>query len=956
MLVMRQTDWGTIARCFFLSAIAVLQTWPAARAFADNASAVPAPSNRIGVMMGYHGYTAPILAEALKPRGVVVDRVTGWIDTQRYPDYGVIVLDGSLQHARHEKHAFDPDDLERLSSFIDNGGTFILIRNGWWSFNTEHGRAFLERMIGTSPRKEGGPRIDFSHPWVSHLKGRDTSAWLTVRNSASMFYSRGRSLIEVMPNRTFLHHVRSGDGQMIFITWNVYSSRPPGRTRIEPERERVFNDQVRILENIAADLFPNNPPPLPERMLFDNPYELPDNLIVELPATPDPASIRSHPPTRPLPTPSDRPMADGPARFVDAQNGRDDVDGSLESPWRTVQHAVDQLEPGDTLYLRGGVYYEHIILSRSGEPGRPITVRSYPGELAVIDGGLREFNENHETAWEPVPDGAEGEFRSTALYPGLGTKPTVANLLGNFADSMIPLQGYRFLSDLRSDNPYWNIKLKMKDEQSIYCGPGIWYNPETQRIHCRLAHTQLPGLHEDNYRGETDPRRVPLVIGYAASPMRIVGVRHIRLQDLVLRGSRIAALAISAAADIELDGLTVYGGSTCVQVEYTQGLRAIHCAFRGISAPWTFRSSLKYRSMESRIFNASGWKPTSNSDFELAYCEFTDSVDGVFLGNVTNVRFHHNLLDNLTDDGLFLTATASNLGDMPGGPMLVYQNRLSRSLTMFAFGVGHGRQTTTDDGIVTGAGVWIFRNVLDFRRPVLAGQPRGADEPQELASFGRSVGDHGSPIWEPMFFYQNTIIAREPAFRSFYAHGWGGHMKETARAVLNNIIVQVERPVGSFVGSRGYALMLDGNLHWSLAEGGDLEKIHAMVNKTLRDEPLNVPAFPRKLIYPDQTDPAGPNPLADLVELASKSDPTPYRAQHDQCADPRFVRLEADWREHNDYRLRSDSPAAGAAVAIPAGWPDPLRGSGPGDVGAIPVGHDGWRVGVRGRFDGAVSP
>src|SRR4030095_2923331 len=130
-------------------------------------------------------------------------------------------------------------------------------------------------------------------------------------------------------------------------------------------------------------------------------------------------------------------------------------------------------------------------------------------------------------------------------------------------------------------------------------------------------------------------------------------------------------------------------------------------ACRGIAAPWTFRGSLKYRAIEARIFRGSGWSPTGadNRDFELAWSEFTDSVDGVFVGNVRGVWFHHNLLDNVSDDGIFLTAGTAFDGSTPGGDVHIFQHLLSRCLTTFAFGVGHGRQRAIEGGRQTGAGV-----------------------------------------------------------------------------------------------------------------------------------------------------------------------------------------------------------------------------------------------------------
>src|SRR5439155_15589325 len=124
----------------------------------------------------------------------------------------------------------------------------------------------------------------------------------------------------------------------------------------------------------------------------------------------------SHAPMRPLPEVSKRPLAKGPTYFVDAGKGDDEQDGSLAHPWKTIQHEANRLKPGDTLYLRGGTYYEKVRLGRSGSAEAPIVIASYPGELAVIDGGLREFFESPETSWEQAKDGAEGEYVSTKSY------------------------------------------------------------------------------------------------------------------------------------------------------------------------------------------------------------------------------------------------------------------------------------------------------------------------------------------------------------------------------------------------------------------------------------------------------------------------------------------------------------------------------------------------------------
>jgi hypothetical protein len=635
----------------------------------------------------------------------------------------------------------------------------------------------------------------------------------------------------------------------------------------------------------------------------------------------------SHPPTRPLPVASNRPRAEGPVRFVDAKNGADENPGTESAPWKTLAFAAGQLRPGHTLYLRGGVYFEHVPITVSGEEGKPITIRSYPGELAILDGGLPEFQTAPQSAWTPCPGGADGEFRSAKAYPELGGQADGTNVLGNFGDSLVPLHGYRFLGDLRSDNPYWNVSNKVGDEEFVYCGPGVFYDVETGYIHARLAPTRLPGLGEDNFRGETDPRELPLVIaGHAGGPvLTLAGVRHLRLQDLVLRGARDATLDIHQCRNVELDGLTIYGGSAPVRVRDTVGLRMQHTACRGLAAPWTFRGSLKYRAIESRLLSASGWAPTGadSRNFEIAWCEFTDSVDGVFVGNVAHVDFHHNLLDNVSDDGIFLTATTGYDGATHGGEIRIHENLLSRCLTTFAFGVGHGRQKTIAAGKQTGAGVFIYRNVFDFRRPVMYHWPTGPEAPQEITSVGRVASDHGGPAWEPMWIYHNTILAGGPPRYDYGTDGLGKAMNHgTKRRVFNNIICQMAGMVGQSLPTPGVDFQGDGNLFWSLTDG---------------------PSFAGPLFAKFRNSP-------DFLQTQKSY--APGWTAHDLFADPGFAQLDSDWRMAPDLRLSERSPAVDAGTRLPEEWPDPLRprDEGAPDIGAVPRSVEPWRIGVQGRL------
>jgi parallel beta-helix repeat protein len=71
-------------------------------------------------------------------------------------------------------------------------------------------------------------------------------------------------------------------------------------------------------------------------------------------------------------------------------SGNDDADGQLETPFQTIQRASYAVVPGDTVFIRNGIYEtfnpESIILymTITGTEGNPITYRNYPGETPIL--------------------------------------------------------------------------------------------------------------------------------------------------------------------------------------------------------------------------------------------------------------------------------------------------------------------------------------------------------------------------------------------------------------------------------------------------------------------------------------------------------------------------------------------------------------------------------------------
>ncbi len=75
------------------------------------------------------------------------------------------------------------------------------------------------------------------------------------------------------------------------------------------------------------------------------------------------------------------------ATYYVATTGNDMTgNGSIISPWKTIQKGQSFLLPGDTLLVRGGTYPEEVIITVNGTKDNPITIKAYPNEMPVLDG------------------------------------------------------------------------------------------------------------------------------------------------------------------------------------------------------------------------------------------------------------------------------------------------------------------------------------------------------------------------------------------------------------------------------------------------------------------------------------------------------------------------------------------------------------------------------------------
>ncbi|HUU91209.1 MAG TPA: right-handed parallel beta-helix repeat-containing protein, partial [Phycisphaerae bacterium] len=75
------------------------------------------------------------------------------------------------------------------------------------------------------------------------------------------------------------------------------------------------------------------------------------------------------------------PSGSGKTYYV-SPDGDDANPGTREKPFKTIQHAVDIVEPGDSIYLKDGTYRESVTIRKSGRPDAYILLRPDPEDTA----------------------------------------------------------------------------------------------------------------------------------------------------------------------------------------------------------------------------------------------------------------------------------------------------------------------------------------------------------------------------------------------------------------------------------------------------------------------------------------------------------------------------------------------------------------------------------------------
>jgi len=459
-------------------------------------------------------------------------------------------------------------------------------------------------------------------------------------------------------------------------------------------------------------------------------------------------------------------------------NGSDQNTGSLNSPWQTLEYALGKLSPGDILNLREGVYYEHGITSSiNGTAAAPITIQSYPGERAVIDGGVPYFENVPNDEWELVNSNIHLYRSRRAFDEGFDF------VRAWLVDDDVQLVEYESAQNLESTN-YGPLN----GLAPFYMGPGLQLR-SNGRIYIRLAYnpndlSDAAGNPIAPIPGDINPNHNKLAVFFSNTIFKLEGASYLHFKDLDFSHAEYIIDARSGSHHITLSGCRLnYGNQGLVIRENSHSWEIYNCEFNNGVPDYIYWTDVKNRDIDVTEAYPEFQSAAINGpipDFYIHHNLFRNGFDGVTIDEgTTNARITENYFKQLRDDSINLSRGI--------GHVEVAHN-------MFWRVMGGISNLSSDQAP---GPVYIHHNVIDnsaYQRGGRPGNYRQDNWPAWTIGSPFSAHDEGNKAswWR---LYNNTIVTRQDPGHQWSPAGPDEVTGNPEKYVFNNIFYILDERV-----------------------------------------------------------------------------------------------------------------------------------------------------------------
>ncbi|MFC2115711.1 right-handed parallel beta-helix repeat-containing protein [Bacteroidota bacterium] len=480
-----------------------------------------------------------------------------------------------------------------------------------------------------------------------------------------------------------------------------------------------------------------------------------------------------------------------------APNGDNSNDGSIHNPWATFEFALEQLLPGDILRLREGTYYESSIsIDLKGTAASPICIESYPGERAVIDGGVPFFKDTTNTEWELV-DSAINLYKSKRTFSGTSVNAWLIN------DNLHLIE---YETDVNIEAEYYGPVNKLTP---LYQGPGIQLQNDGY-LYIRLTQNPMDLI---DYKGfpiepvpvDINPNNHEIAVFFSHVLFYLNAAEHLNFKDIDFNYADYIMDIKNAANNIEFDNCKINFGRYGMVVRDAHDFNIYNCDFNNGLPQNVYWTDVKNRPVEVHEpypeFQSTGIEG-SIPGFKIVNCTFRDGFDGLFVDNGTsNTIINHNTFIRLRDDAITFQAGSANIE--------------------FAYNViwhvGSGVSTAESTADPLGH-FYIHHNIIDvsiYQHGGRTGNYRASDWPVWMII--DPFGSHGNMVawWK---VYNNTIVTRRSGY-DWAPSGPRSVIGNPEKYVLNNIFLILDDRIifrGDNISSGAH---YDGNVFYRISPG-----------------------------------------------------------------------------------------------------------------------------------------
>ncbi len=499
--------------------------------------------------------------------------------------------------------------------------------------------------------------------------------------------------------------------------------------------------------------------------------------------------------------------------------------GGAVSTYSTIQAAINAAQAGDTIRIRGGKYYENLVLNGSGSPAtasgtstHPIRIEGVPGDTVIIDGadtGLQSTN----TRWT---NNGGGEYQTTVAFTGNQTWKWISAASVSASDSLMAT--------------YWK---ETKFDAGIR-GQGIIKDSATSVVKIRLSNNR-------------DPNNVVVNIGTADGIIKVQNVSYWDFSNLQLKhagfaGIYLAGTSVSHLTFDKIKVTTSFRGLSTDESASGSYITVSNCQFSNLMPRnwyWDGYNDAFSASEDTKAPQRSaGVMIKAASNVEVKNCQMNGWWDGMKYTGTSN-KAHHNLFFNCQDDMVELESSSSS--------DVRFYNNIGYDLNVGISVINNG-----------GDSVYVFRNRIVCTRNMKALDANGNVLSASYYGYCIKFGSSWSPaVAKNVKFFNNSFYAYRSSF-------WDAHTITPSHfTFVNNIFcsghdgnnfVSNDTTTHTFTNSNKWMYNLwyrDVNLHETGIQLADPKYVRAQYTDATVPLNLNIkstsPAKDNGTSYPQTT-------------------------------------------------------------------------------------------------------